>query len=119
MAKPTNWRMWSKVIGVGIVVGVGGPLFTAWISPSEEEIRAKYNPELRQRSIEGKAAREAEFNEFVLKLKEYSKSDKPIWVVQKEEEEKMRQQVIANAKAKDQEAEARREEMRRQAGLSK
>lgn len=61
----------------GLVVGIGGPLFTAWISPSEEEIRAKYNPELRQRSIDGKAAREAEFNEFVLKLKEYSKSDKP------------------------------------------
>ncbi len=61
----------------GLIVGIGGPLFTAWISPSEEEIRAKYNPELRQRSIEGKAAREQEFDEFVTKLKEYSKSDKP------------------------------------------
>lgn len=61
----------------GIVVGVGGPLFTAWVSPSEEEIRAKYNPELRKRSIEGKAAREQEFEEFVTRLKAYSKSDKP------------------------------------------
>lgn len=31
----------------------------------------------------------------------------------------MRQQVIATAKAKDQDADARREEMRRQAGLTK
>lgn len=61
----------------GLTVGIGGPAFTAWVSPSEEEIRAKYNPELRQRSIEGKAAREAEFDEFVTRLKEYSKSDKP------------------------------------------
>lgn len=60
-----------------MVFGVGGPLFTAWVSPSEEEIRAKYNPDLRRRSIEGKAAREQEFDEFVTKLKEYSKSDKP------------------------------------------
>jgi hypothetical protein len=111
--------MWSKVIAVGLVVGVGGPLFTAWISPSEEEIRAKYNPELRQRSIEGKAAREAEFDQFVTKLKEYSKSDKPIWIVQKEEEEKRRAEALAASRARDREADARREEMRKQAGMSK
>lgn len=42
-----------------------------------------------------------------------------VWVVQKEEEERMRQQAITNAKTKEQDADARREEMRRQAGLSK
>lgn len=103
---PINWRLWTKVAIAlvlpnptqpnqtappapvrknprltprhsGLFFGVGGPLFTAWVSPSEEEIRAKYNPDLRRRSIEGKAAREQEFDEFVTKLKEYSKSDKP------------------------------------------
>jgi len=75
--KPTNWRLWGKVAAVSVVVAVGGPAFTAWLSPSEEEIRAKYNPDLRRRSIEGKAQREQEFDEFVTRLKEYSKSDKP------------------------------------------
>jgi CBP4 len=60
-----------------LIIAVGGPAFTAWLSPSEEEIRAKYNPDLRQRSIEGKAQREQEFDEFVTRLKDYSKSDKP------------------------------------------
>lgn len=61
----------------GLFIGVGGPLLTAWLSPTEEELRAKYNPDLRKRSLEGRAAAEQEFDEFVTKLKEYSKSDKP------------------------------------------
>ncbi|KAI6780061.1 CBP4 [Emericellopsis cladophorae] len=112
--KPTNWRLWGKVAVVAIVA-VGGPAFTAWLSPSEEEIRAKYNPDLRRRSIEGKAQREQEFDEFVTRLKEYSKSDKPIWIVVKEEEERMKKKAIADAKTREREAEARKAEMRREA----
>lgn len=52
-------------------------MFTAWISPTEEELRAKYNPELRKRSIEQGEQRQQEFDQFVTKLKEWSKSDKP------------------------------------------
>jgi len=100
---------------VSVVVAVGGPAFTAWLSPSEEEIRAKYNPDLRRRSIEGKAQREQEFDEFVTRLKEYSKSDKPIWIVVKEEEERMKKKAIADAKTREREAEARKAEMRREA----
>lgn len=52
-------------------------MFTAWISPTEEELRAKYNPELRKRSLEQGEQRQQEFDDFVGKLKEWSKSDKP------------------------------------------
>lgn len=52
-------------------------MFTAWISPSEEEIRERYNPDLKRRSLANREAKQAEFDHFVTKLKEYSKSDKP------------------------------------------
>lgn len=47
------------------------------MTPTEEELRSRYNPDLLKKSIEGRAEREREFDEFVTKLKEYSKSDKP------------------------------------------
>lgn len=58
-------------------MGIGGPAFTYWVTPTEEELRSRYNPDLLKKSIEGRADREREFDEFVTKLKEYSKSDKP------------------------------------------
>lgn len=61
----------------GIAVSVGGPALTYWVVPTEEELRSRYNPDLLKKSIEGRAEREAEFNDFVTKLKQYSKSDKP------------------------------------------
>lgn len=61
----------------GVAVSVGGPMATAWVVPSEEELRSRYNPDLLKRSLEGREERQAEFNEFVTKLKAYSKSDKP------------------------------------------
>lgn len=52
-------------------------MLTAYVTPTEEEIRKRYNPDLRRRSEENRAQREQEFDDFVTKLKEYSKSDKP------------------------------------------
>ncbi|KAK5998759.1 Assembly factor cbp-4 [Cladobotryum mycophilum] len=116
--KPINWRLWTKVLVGGTVISVGGPALTWWLTPTEEELRSRYNPELRKRSIEGRAEREQEFDEFVTKLKEYSKSDKPIWIVIKEEEEKRKKAELEASKVQQKEAEARREAMRREAGLS-
>lgn len=56
---------------------VGGPAFVIWVSPTDEELFQKYNPELKKRSLERRFEREQEFDDFVVKLKEYSKSDKP------------------------------------------
>lgn len=61
----------------GAAVAVGGPAFTMWLTPTEEELRSKYNPELRKKSLENVEEKQQEFDDFVMKLKEYSKSDKP------------------------------------------
>jgi len=48
-----------------------------YVQPTEEELFKKYNPELQKRSLEGRDERLREANEFIDKIKEYSKSDKP------------------------------------------
>lgn len=56
---------------------MGGPALTYWVSPTEEELFKKYNPDLQKKSLANRAERQREFDDFVGKLKEYSKSDKP------------------------------------------
>ncbi|KAG8418791.1 Assembly factor cbp4 [Metarhizium acridum] len=75
--QPTNWRLWTKVLVGGVAISVGGPLLTMRLTPTEEELRAKYNPDLLKKSIETREERQQEFDDFVTRLKEYSKSDKP------------------------------------------
>jgi hypothetical protein len=60
-----------------IVCGVGGPAFVYYVSPTEEELFQKYNPELQRRSLQNRYERQKEFDDFVTKLKEYSKSNRP------------------------------------------
>ncbi|EWG38925.1 hypothetical protein FVEG_01990 [Fusarium verticillioides 7600] len=113
----SRWWFWTKVLMGGAAVAVGGPAFTMWLTPTEEELRSRYNPELRKKSLENREERQQEFDDFVTRLKEYSKSDKPIWIVVKEEEERKRKAAAAAAKATQKDADTRREEMRREAGL--
>lgn len=61
----------------GGVICVGGPAITYYLTPTEEELFKKYNPDLQRKSLERRAERQEEFDQFVTKLKEYSKSDKP------------------------------------------
>ncbi|KAM5346893.1 hypothetical protein ACJ41O_009898 [Fusarium nematophilum] len=76
--KPSaKWWLWTKVLIGGAVVAVGGPAFTMWLTPTEEELRSRYNPELRKKSLENREEKQQEFDDFVTRLKEYSKSDKP------------------------------------------
>jgi hypothetical protein len=60
-----------------VVLAVGGPAFTYWLTPTEEELFKKYNPELQKKSLENRQQKQEEFDQFVTKLKEYSKSDRP------------------------------------------
>lgn len=48
-----------------------------WLTPTEEELRSRYNPDLLKRSEETREERQVEFDDFVNRLKAYSKSDKP------------------------------------------
>lgn len=47
-----------------------------WLRPSDEELVQRYSPELKKRSQEQGTAKEQEFDDYVTKLKEWSKSDK-------------------------------------------
>ncbi|KAJ0123133.1 hypothetical protein N8I77_010206 [Diaporthe amygdali] len=116
--KPTNWGMWAKMILGGGAIIVGGPAFTYWVSPTEEELFKKYNPDLQKKSLANRAERQREFDDFVGKLKEYSKSDKPIWVVQAEAAEQERQMRRLQAKKSAEEERLRREALRKEVGLS-
>lgn len=60
----------------GGVICVGGPALTWYLTPTDEELFQRYSPELKQKSLERRYEREKEFDDFVNKLKEYSKSDK-------------------------------------------
>jgi hypothetical protein len=60
----------------GILVSVGGPLFVQSIRPSDDELVKRYNPDLQRRSAEQGQKRAQEFEDYVHKLKEWSKSDK-------------------------------------------
>lgn len=48
-----------------------------YVSPTEEELFSRYNPELQKRSLENRLRKQEDFDHFVGKLKEYSRSDKP------------------------------------------
>ncbi|KAK4453362.1 hypothetical protein QBC34DRAFT_395404 [Podospora aff. communis PSN243] len=122
-SKGRNWRLYAKMLGVGVAVCVGGPAFTLWVSPTEDELFKKYNPELQKRSLEGRYEKQKEFDDFVSNLKRLAKSDKAIWYVQKDEEERRSNEAKAAKRMAEKTREAAvdpvKEEMRREAGLSK
>lgn len=60
----------------GLLMVVGGPAFVEYLRPSDEELRKRYNPDLQKRSAEQGDRRAQEFDDYVSKLKEWSKSDK-------------------------------------------
>ncbi|KAL1990939.1 hypothetical protein VTN49DRAFT_5443 [Thermomyces lanuginosus] len=105
---------WLKMTGVGIVVCVGGPLFVQSIRPTEEELIQRYNPELRKQSLENRERREREFDEYVNRLKQWSKSDKSIWFAAKEQQELERAQAAARGARAQEEERIQREAMRRE-----
>jgi len=112
-----NWWLWAKMLAGGGVICVGGPALTWYLTPTDEELFQKYNPELQKKSLERRYEKQKEFDDFVSKLKEYSKSDKPIWVMQEEAERRDREAKLQESLRLAEEMKARREEMRREAGL--
>lgn len=59
-----------------------------YVTPSEGELFTRFSPELQASNLANRARRQAEYEDFVGKLKEYSKSDKPIWEAAKEAQRK-------------------------------
>ena len=60
----------------GTVICVGGPALVQAIRPTDEELFKRYNPELQKRSLEEGDRRAQEFDDYVNRLKQWSKSDK-------------------------------------------
>lgn len=60
----------------GVVICVGGPVLVEKLRPTDEELFKRYNPDLQKRSLEEGDRRSREFEEYVGRLKEWSKSDK-------------------------------------------
>lgn len=60
-----------------LVCCVGGPALVYYIQPDPDELFKKYNPELQKKALSEREQRLRDHQEYVRKLKEYAKSDKP------------------------------------------
>lgn len=56
---------------------IGGPALVWWVSPTDEELFKKYNPELQKKSLARRYERQKEFDDFMTQVKADSKSSKP------------------------------------------
>lgn len=64
-------------INSGAICCIGGPALVYYVSPSEEELFQKYNPDLQRRSLANRKEKQEDYDNFVGKLKEFSRSDRP------------------------------------------
>ncbi|KAA8899418.1 hypothetical protein FN846DRAFT_960594 [Sphaerosporella brunnea] len=104
---PLQAKTYLKMLAAGVIVCIGGPALVIYLTPDPDELFKKYNPELQKKALAERETRLKQHEEFLAQLREYSKSDKPIWLVAAEEEKKRK--ALADA----QRARAR-EEMERQ-----
>lgn len=124
----------------GLALCIGGPAMVQALRPSDEELVKRYSPELKKRSQEQGTAKEQEFDDYVKKLKEWSKSDKssmfadrnmvslvllwnrwanasitsPVWFAAKEEADAKQAVIDAQRRRAKEEAQVQREEMRKE-----
>ena len=82
-----------------------------YVTPAEGELFNRFSPELQKRNLENRPRRQAEYEDFVGKLKEYSKSDKPIWEAAAEAQRKEREEFVARQRSKVLDREKVRREM--------
>ncbi|CAJ2504545.1 Uu.00g119390.m01.CDS01 [Anthostomella pinea] len=109
---------WLKMLAVGGACCIGGPALVFWVQPTDEELFKRYNPELQKKSLERRYEKQKDFDDFVIQLKDYSKSDRPIWTVQEEAVRKRKEEGLRQDFLNAEEAKSRKEALRREAGLS-
>lgn len=64
------------MVAAGGICCIGGPALIYYVTPTEEELFLKYNPELQRRSLERRKEKQEEFDHFVTNLKKYSGTDR-------------------------------------------
>lgn len=83
-----------------------------YVTPSEGELFKRFSPDLQKRNLEARERRTAEYLDFAGKMREYSKSDKPIWEAAEEAQRKKRAELVEAERMRDGEEERVRREMR-------
>ncbi|KAI0125298.1 hypothetical protein BJ170DRAFT_703389 [Xylariales sp. AK1849] len=117
MATKASIGTWVKMFGAGAAVCVGGPALVFWVQPTDEELFKRYNPDLQKKSLARRTERQQEFDDFVTQLKDFSKSDKPIWTVQQENARAVKEARLLQDVKDAEEAKARQAAMRKEAGF--
>ena len=109
-----RWRPSSRLLGITyrrrIVQGTSSE--NRYVQISCANIEQKYNPDLQKRSLENREQKQQDFDNFVTKLKEYSKSDKPIWVAAAEDEARQRANRAKEQQRIAQDIQRRREKIK-------
>lgn len=95
-----------------LLFAAGGPALMYLVTPAEGELFKRFSPELQKHNLENRERRQREYEDFAAKMKEYSKSNKPIWVAAEEAQEKARQEIIARQREEEMEQRRVRERMR-------
>jgi hypothetical protein len=85
------------------------------VTPSEGEVFKRFNPDLQKRNLELRDQRTKDYEIFLSQLKEYSKSDKPIWEAAADAQRQAKEQLLQK-EAEDRALQQKmRDEMRAQA----
>jgi len=104
--------MYAKMGGVFLTCSIGGPALMYYVTPSEGEVFKRFNPDLQKRNLELRDQRIKNNEEFAARMIEYSKSDKPIWIVAAEAEKKEREEYVRRQREELGDRDRIREEMR-------
>lgn len=83
-----------------------------YVTPSEGELFKRFSPDLQKRNLEARDRRTEEYLDFAGKMKEYSKSDKPIWAAAEEAQRKKRAEIMETDRLSRLEQDRVRNEMR-------
>lgn len=111
--------MYAKMAGVFLACSLGGPAIMYYVTPEEGELFKRFNPDLQKRNLEMREEREKNYLDFASKMKEYSKSDKPIWLVEQEANKKAREDIYRREADERKEKERVKAEMKAEAMASR
>ncbi|KIW47185.1 uncharacterized protein PV06_02781 [Exophiala oligosperma] len=104
--------MYAKMAAVFLTCCIGGPALMYYVTPSEGEVFKRFSPDLQKRNLELRDQRTKDYEVFLGQLKEYSKSDKPIWTAAAEAQAKAREELQLKETQEKALQQKMREEMR-------